>query len=103
MHPLRFAGPLQDPIKSKEKVDQLKQLDEPIYPGGELKLQEAERPKLAELQWNVLREPITGEDNFTETVVQHVLSGKSCCITGPPASGKSHLLGQLCDRLEEAG
>jgi hypothetical protein len=100
----RFAGPLQDSIKSKEKVYQLKQLDEPLYPGGTLALQEGERPEVEQLEWDVYREPPTGADTFAEAVVQHVLSGKSCCVIGPPGSGKSQgVLGPLRDRLEEAG
>ena len=57
---------------------------------------------MEQLEWNVQREPTTGEDTFAETVVQHVLDGNSCCVTGPPGSGKSHLLGQLRDGLEAA-
>jgi hypothetical protein len=100
----RFAGPLQTNITSTEKVYHLHKLDEPLYPGGALALQQGERPQVEQLEWNVQKEPATGDDTFAECVVQHVLSGKSCCVIGPPGSGKSQgVLGPLRDRLEEAG
>ena len=98
----RYAGPLQDPIKSKEKVYQLKQLDEPLKVGGQLTREDGIRPEVPTLLWEIHVEPATGED-FAEQVIQHVLGGGSCCVTGPPGCGKSHLLAQLRDRLKEAG
>jgi len=101
-HPLRrYVGPLQDPIKSKETVYQLKKLDEPLKVGGELKRQDGERPVVEALQWTIRTEPATGADAFAEEVIQHVLTS-SACVVGPPGTGKSHLLTQLRTRLREA-
>ena len=45
----------------------------------------------------------TDDDYISQQVVQHVLSGASCCVTGPPGTGKSWLLGLVRDKLEAAG
>ena len=96
----RYAGPLQDPIQSKEFIYQLKQLKTPLYPGGVLELQQSERPELPSEEWEVFIET-AGEDTFAEQVLQHViLSGKSATIQGPPGTGKSHLLRQIRDALD---
>jgi len=99
----RYAGPIQDPIRSKEKVYQLKQLDEPLKVGGELTRQDGERPECEAWQWMVCTEPTTGADTFAVEVIQHVLKGSSACVVGAPGTGKSHMLTQLRDRLQEAG
>jgi hypothetical protein len=85
-------------------VFQLKKLDAPLDPGGELRCQEeGVCPEAANLQWDVHVESVTGEDNFAECVAEHVLTGRSCAIRGPPGTGKSVLLGEIRDRLEAAG
>ena len=99
----RYAGPIQDPIRSKEKVYQLKQLDEPLQVGGQLTRTDDTRPACAAPQWVTYTEPATGVDTFAEEVIRHVLEGRSALVQGPPGTGKSHLLAQLRDRLKEAG
>ena len=98
--PLRFAGPLQDAIKSKETVFHLERLDEPLKVGGQLARQDGVRPDLPALEWDI---HVESGEAFKEAILNWVMAGKSCCVTGPPGTGKSHLLAQLRDRLREAG
>ena len=87
---------LQDPIKSTKLVYQLKQLSEPLYPGGTLSLQEGVRPDIPSLEWTVYEE---GQCD----IIQHILDGNSAFITGPPGTGKSWLLKEIRERLLESG
>jgi hypothetical protein len=96
----KYAGPLQDPIQSNEKIFQLKQLDSPLYPGGELERHHAERPVVPEQSWRVVEEH--GEA-FADEVIQHVLDGSSACIQGAPGTGKSHLLERMRNALTDSG
>ena len=91
----KYAGPLQDAIKSTALVYQLKQLDTQKYPGGKLELTNGEAPGVEELSWTVRTEG-TGEE-FGDEVLAHVLSGKSCCVTGPPGCGKSFSCSGACE------
>jgi hypothetical protein len=71
--PLRkYAGPLQQEIRSTARIFQLKALDTPMSPGGELTREACEIPPCSELQWVAYIEK--GED-FSEVVIQHVLAG----------------------------
>ena len=98
----RYVGPLQDAIASKEFVYQLKTLDQPMEHGGELTRHDGERPSVHVPAWVVHTEPVEGE-GFAQQIIDHVLGGLSCCITGPPGTGKSHVLGQLAEALKAAG
>jgi hypothetical protein len=96
----RYAGPLQNEIRSKARIFQLKTLDTPMTPGGELTREDGEIPPCNELQWVA---HIEKDEHFSEVVIQHVLAGHPASISGCPGTGKSHLLCQLKDRLNEAG
>jgi len=98
----RYVGPLQDAIASKEVVYQLKTLDQPMEHGGELTRHDGERPSVHVPAWVVHTEPADG-DGFAQQIIANVLQGSSCCITGPPGTGKSHVLGQLAEALKAAG
>jgi hypothetical protein len=100
----KYAGPLQDPIRSKEKVYHLKKLDAPLVVGGALERNDTcQRPLIPTEEWIVRTEPTEGEDTFAESIIQHVLAGFSCMIHGAPGTGKSHLLAEIRDRLLEVG
>ena len=76
---------------------------EPHMPGGALKIAaHAEPPTHEPLQWKVVVEP-PGEDDFADKILEHVRSGRSCCIEGPPGTGKSWTLGKVKAALEEQG
>jgi len=97
----RFAGPIQDPIRSTERVYQLKQLEAPLRPGGELARQTAERPAVSARPWTIHREPLEGPDDFGDRIIAHLLAGGCCTIVGAPGTGKSFLLGRIRDALAE--
>ena len=66
------------------------------FPGGTLKLAEhTDPPTHKELNWNVVEEPLEGQDDFKHIILAHILSGKSCFISGGPGTGKSWMLKQV--------
>ncbi len=100
----KYAGPLQDPIRSKEKVYRLEKLDEPLVVGGALERNDTcQRPAIPTEKWIVQTEPTEGDDTFAESIIQRVLAGFSCMIQGAPGTGKSHLLAEIRDRLQGVG
>ena len=74
-------------------------------PGGELTIQDGDRPNLPELEWQVLPEPVDGPDDFYATTVRpHVVEGqRSALFEAPPGYGKTHLLKRLEADLRAAG
>ena len=66
------------------------------FPGGTLKLAEHMPPSThKELNWNVVEEPLERQDGFNNIILAHILSGKSCFISGGPGTGKSWMLKQV--------
>ena len=60
-----------------------KELETVRFPGGTLKLAEHMPPPThKELNWNVIEEPLEGEDDFKHIILAHILSGKSSFISG---------------------
>ena len=114
----RYAGPIQDSIPSAEKIYQIKQLSEPMQPGGtiEVRKQVSEKisdlevqhivpnlPAIASVAWQVETEPTRGADTMHERIVQHVAEGHSCLLTGGPGTGKSHLVRSIRAALLDQG
>ncbi len=62
-----------------------------------------EQPILEDSQWTIRNENVTGPDTFSEEIYEHVLSGKSCMVNGPPGSGKSFIIKELAIKLRLAG
>jgi len=98
----KFCGPQQAQIASTELVYQLKKLDAQPKIGGQLQLHEGVRPALTAPEWIVQRESEFSGD-FAAHVIEHVCSGNSCCVTGPPGVGKSWLLMKIRDALVASG
>ncbi len=84
----------QPPIISTEKVYKVN--ESPInLPGGTLDIAPHITPPYhEELEWHVVEAPLTGDDDFVDHILDHVNSGKSCCVEGPPGTGKSWMLGK---------
>jgi len=102
--PRAVAKVRQTPSTSTEQVYKCEALEEPKYPGGRLEIAPHVPPPYPEpLEWNVVREPMEGDDTFVADVLAHVLGGKSCCIEGPPGTGKSWMLRQIREALEKDG
>ena len=101
----RFAGEIQNTLTSTERIFQLKQLDEPLMPGGSLEVvdKNVSTPEVPEVTWHVEKEPVNGADAMRERVVQHIVEGKSCLLTGGPGTGKSYLVCAIRDALREKG
>ena len=102
----KYVGPLQDAIKSTATVFTLKKLSEVLLPGGALEIQPGERPELDTEEWTThteLSEIGDSNTNFADSIVAHVLSGKSASIVGAPGTGKSYLLRSIRDALIERG
>ncbi len=94
-----YVAPLlQDPIRSTEKVFQLKQLSEVPKVGGSLTRGTCERPVPWMATWNVQTEPLTGPDTFAELIKTHMLK-HSGSVQGSPGCGKSRLTTQLRQHL----
>ena len=92
----KWAGYLQDAINSKEQVYKCHELAAVRFPGGELKQADhAEPPIHSELAWNAVEEPLSGDDAFVDTIVAHVMAGKSCFINGGPGTGKTWMLKRI--------
>jgi MoxR-like ATPase len=66
-----------------------------------LKQLTCEKPIIEDLQWEIRKENVSGPDTFAEEIYEHVLSGKSCMINGPPGSGKSFIIKELAIKLRE--
>ena len=89
----------QKDMTSEALVYKVTDVAEPTYPGGTLAIADhVEAPVHKELRWNVLEE---GNDRFLDDVVlPHVASGRSCCILGPPGTGKSVCLRRIYEMLD---
>jgi hypothetical protein len=102
--PRAVAKVRQTPSTSTEQVYKCEALEEPKYPGGRLEIAPHVPPPYPEpLEWNVVREPMEGDDTFVDDVLAHVLGGKNCCIEGPLGTGKSWMLRQIREALEKDG
>ena len=70
-----------------------KELETVRFPGGTLKLAgHTEPPTHKELNWNVIEEPLEGEDDFKHIILAQILSGTSWFIGGGPGAGQSWML-----------
>ena len=96
----QYIAPLQDPIKSKEPIFQLREVPVPGKK-GELQIHPCPHPVLDDPQWD-MREEKPGDDMVT-MVCNHVASGKTFCCTGAPGTGKSFLLAKIQERLQSMG
>jgi Cdc6-like AAA superfamily ATPase len=78
---------------------------EPDMPGGTLTIRQSEPLELEERQWALEYEPQDGSDDFYERVVRpRVLDqGLPALVTGPPGTGKSHILLRCEEDLKKAG
>ena len=98
----RFAWPLQDPIRSNEKIFQVKKV-ELKYPGGRLELGSDVRPTVGTTAWTTHTESPHGPDTFAEKILEHVLGGQTCCVLGAPGVGKTEVLKRIATALQERG
>ena len=74
---------------SEAKVYKFKRVAEPICPGGKLELDTAEQPLATNSGgWQIFEEPLERPDEFRDTIVEHVVEGKSCCVEGCVGTGK---------------
>ena len=79
-----------------------KELETVRFPGGTLKLAEhTDPPTHKELNWHLIEEPLEGQDDFKNIILAHILSGKSCFISGGPGTGKSWMLKQVEEAIGE--
>ena len=65
------------------------------YPGGTLKLTHGVAPTINDTQWHIIEE----HDNFLETILDRVKSGKSFSVFGAPGVGKSFVLKKIKEVL----
>ena len=95
----------QKASSSTAKVYKFNKVAEAIYPGGTLKFEEeAVRPAITWAgRWEVIEEPTEGADEFGQRIVDHVLSGRSCCVEGAAGTGKTEVLKKIEAALREAG
>ena len=76
------------PFNKSEAVVYKVTRKEARFPGGVLKLEEGTAPEVKQTQWKILKE----RDNFLETILDRVKSGKSFSVFGAPGVGKSFVL-----------
>ncbi len=94
----------QKASSSQAKVYKFNRAAEPIYPGGKLELVAAEQPQPTNSgDWQIFEEPLEGPDEFSDTIVEHVVGGQSCCVEGCAGTGKTEVLKKIEAALEEQG
>ena len=99
----KYAGPIQAAMTSDECIFTVKKLCQAPGLGGELKICDEALPILDTRGWITAEEPTEGPDEFHDKILEHILSGKSCHISGPPGVGKSFLLRRIYEALIAKG
>ena len=80
----------------------MKFVEKAVYPGGGLKIREAEAPQFEPMSRRTIEEGLD-EENFTDNIVEHVRTGASMCVLGGAGTGKSVCLRRVRSALQEQG
>ena len=89
------TAPRQTDTISDHLIYKVKEVDHAGYPGGILTVAEdTEPPAHKDMGWT---------SGGKDTIPPHVASGMSCCVLGPPGTGKSVKLKKIEETLVEQG